>query len=103
VNKPGTASDSEIMGPASEREIFYKPPKPRFPEQVSGSRPFHMELKFFVSAQGDIEEVIPVVSSGNAEVDLLGIRYLKGWKFTPLAGQASKREWGSVKIILSKE
>ena len=63
-----------------------------------------MEFKFLVSAQGDIKEIVPLVSSGNAEVDLLGIRYLKSWKFTPL-GSADDRseEWAKARIVLSKE
>ena len=99
IAKPSIVKESDISGPASAREIFYKPLKPVVPERISGSMPFNMELKFFVTAQGEVKEVIPVVSSGNAEIDLLGIRYLKGWKFMP----AAEEEWGRIKIVLSKE
>lgn len=96
-----------ISGPLADREVFYKPAKPTVPEWVSSSASYSMELKFFVTAQGDVKEVIPVVSSGNAEIDLLGIRYLKEWRFTPIAeGNSSsggEDEWGRIKMVFSKE
>lgn len=109
--------DTGISGPLAAREVFYRPAKPAAPGWISGDVPFNLELKFFVTAQGDVKEVIPVVSSGNAEIDLLGIRYLKEWKFTPLqiepppkggvsvTGFTSneKDEWGRVKIVFGKE
>lgn len=99
----GAVRDNDISGPIADRDVFYKPPKPPLPEWINGSMPFNLELKFFVTAQGDVKEVIPVVSSGNAEIDLLGIRYLKGWKFTPAALGANEEEWGRIKIVLTKE
>lgn len=103
---PSAAGDSGISGPIAGRKVFYKPPKPTVPEWIASGTLFNLELKFFVSAQGEVKEVIPVVSSGNAEIDLLGIRYLKGWKFTPTAGADSgsaKDAWGRIKIVLGKE
>ena len=106
LKRPGrTAAQKEggISGAAASREVFYKPEKPRVPRSVLGGAPFNVELKFSVSAQGDVREIIPIVSSGNADVDLLGIRYLKSWKFTPLAGGAQDEQWGVARIVLSKE
>ncbi len=94
--------DIGISGPLAAREVFYRPAKPAVPGWISSDIPFNLELKFFVTAQGDVKEVIPVVSSGNAEIDLLGIRYLKEWKFTSLTGQG-RDEWGRAKIVFSKE
>jgi len=94
--------DTGISGPLAAREVFYRPVKPVVPGWISSNTSFNLELKFFVTAQGDVKEVIPVVSSGNAEIDLLGIRYLKEWKFTPLTGQG-RDEWGMAKIVFSKE
>lgn len=101
--RPSTAKENNISGPVSGREIFYRPPKPTLPERIGGNMPFSLELKFFVTAQGDVKEVIPVVSSGNAEIDLLGIRYLKGWKFAVANTIAGKEEWGRIKVVLSGE
>jgi hypothetical protein len=106
VAKSGNSRDDDIFGALAGREIFYKPPKPAAPEWAAGRAPFNLEFKFLVSAQGEVREVVPVVSSGIAEIDLLGIRYLKGWKFTPLVAVAGSLappgEWGNVKIILAK-
>lgn len=121
--------DTGISGPLAAREVFYRPVKPVVPGWISSNTPFNLELKFFVTAQGDVKEVIPVVSSGNAEIDILGIRYLKEWKFTPLQMEdthmkqlpkgglsltgfmpLAKRvsfskgdEWGRIKMVFSKE
>ncbi len=100
------AKDTGISGPLAAREVFYRPAKPIVPGWINSNTPFSLELKFFVTAQGDVKEVIPVVSSGNAEIDLLGIRYLKEWKFVPIAERGSlseKDEWGRAKIVFSKE
>ncbi len=102
--RPAAIKEGEISWPAASREVFYKPDKPNVPESVSSNMPFNMEFNFLVSAQGDVKEVVPVISSGNAEVDLLGIRYLKSWKFGSLRSEAvQKEEWGRAKIVLSKE
>ena len=102
-NKSSAYRDSDISGPLAERKVFYRPLKPAVPVRINGSAPFNMEFRFFVSAQGEVGEVVPVISSGNVEVDLLGIRYLKGWKFTPVAANKAEGEWGRIKIILTKE
>lgn len=98
-----TQKEGEISGAAASREVFYRPETPRVPRSISDAAPFNMELKFSVSAQGDIREVIPVVSSGNADVDLIGIRYLKSWKFTPLGSGARNEQWGMARISLLRE
>ncbi|MBU4375854.1 MAG: hypothetical protein KKD29_00055 [Candidatus Omnitrophica bacterium] len=95
--------EGEISGDVASREVFYKPEKPRVPEPISGAAPFNMELKFSVSPQGDVQEIIPLVSSGNADADLLGIRYLKNWKFTPLGTSTQNEQWGVARIVLSRE
>lgn len=95
--------ESDISWIAVSREVFYKPEKPRVPRSVSGAAPFNMELKFSVSPQGDVQEVAPLVSSGSADADIIGIRYLKNWKFTPLESSAHAEQRGIARIVLSKE
>ena len=93
---------SEISGPASDREVIYKPEKPELPAWIDTSPPFKLEFEFTVSAQGEVKEVIPVISSGKAEVDLLGIRYLKSWRFAPFAQGLDEEEKGRVKFIFNE-
>ena len=89
-----------IEGAVAEREVIYKPKRPEVPWWITTNEPFNLELEFFVSGQGEVKEVIPVISSGNADVDLLGIRYLKGWRFAPLAKGQDAAEKGRISFSL---
>lgn len=92
-------SPSMISGDIAKREVIYKPKKPKLPSWITASVPFVVELDFCVLPQGEVKEVVPAVSSGNPEVDLLGIRYLKSWKFAPLAQNRDEEQGGRVKFI----
>lgn len=92
-------SSSELLGSIARREVIYRPTKPKLPSRVMSSAPFTLELEFSVSAQGEIKKVVPVVSSGNPEVDLLGTRYLKGWKFAPSTHPLYEEQNGRIKFI----
>ena len=82
----------EVNFKRSKREVIYKPKKPALPAWIDATSSFKLELEFIVSAEGEVKEVIPAISSGNPEVDLIGIRYLKNWRFAPLAsGLEQKR------------
>jgi TonB family protein len=96
-------SSGEIIGPIAEREVIYKPRKPQLPSWVTSSVPFTLELEFLVSAQGEVKKVVPVVSSGDPEVDLLGVRYLKSWKFVPLAQGFDGEQSGRIKLTFKTE
>ena len=104
IDRPsaGLRGLSEISGSASEREVIYRPRKPKLPSWIAASAPFNLELEFYVSTQGEINRVIPVVSSGNAEVDLLAVRYLKSWKFAPLAQPLHGEQKGKIKFIFNE-
>ena len=104
------AYPSQIKGPVRFREIVYKPDLPsylRWDEELGVDldrlgESFEMELKFRVSAEGKVELVERVSSSGHPTVDLVGIRYLKGWQFAPLTAGGSKEEqWGVVTLNFS--
>ena len=88
-----------ISGPVSNREVIYRPEKPALPSWAEASSPFKVELEFIVSAQGEVKKVVPVVSSGDAEVDLLGMRYLKSWRFAPLTPGLGEEQKGSVELV----
>lgn len=100
----------QIRGPVRFREVVYKPDLPkylRWDEELGidldrlGDS-FDMELKFWVSPEGKVELVERISSSGHPTVDLVGIRYLKGWQFAPLAaGESKEEQWGIVKLNFS--
>ncbi len=104
------AYPSQIKGPLRFREVVYKPDLPsylRWDEELGVDfdrlgDSFDMELKFWVSAEGKVELVERVSSSGHPTVDLVGIRYLKGWQFAPIAvGESKGEEWGIIKLKFS--
>lgn len=104
------AHPSQIRGPARFREVIYKPELPsylRWDEELGVDLDrlgdsFEMEFKFWVSPEGKVELVERVSSSGHPTVDLVGMRYLKGWQFAPIASGASKdAQWGAVTLNFS--
>lgn len=101
---------SEITGPARYRQIVYKPDLPAYLKWDEGlgvdldrvGDSFEMELKFWVSPEGKVGLVERVSSSGHPAIDLIGIRYIKGWQFAPLAsGQSKDEQWGIIKLNFS--
>jgi TonB family protein len=94
-------NSEEFLGPLAEREVIYRPKKPTIPSWITASAPYVLELEFSVSPQGEIKEIIPVVSSGSTEVDLLGIRYLKRWKFAPLTQGLQQDQRGRIKLTFN--
>ena len=101
---------SEIEGPVRSREVIYKPELPSYLRWDEGlgvdldrlGNTFSITLKLTVSPEGKVESVERVSSSGHPTVDLVAIRYLKGWQFSPLKSGGSKEEqWGQVKLNFS--
>ena len=92
-----------VQGPASVRVLLYKPEPPRLPNILDVTdKKFTMKLKFYISADGKVERVQPVSSSGYPDVDLLGVRYIKEWKFEPKRTSAEP-EWGIIDLDLEME
>ncbi|GAG08643.1 unnamed protein product, partial [marine sediment metagenome] len=85
--------------PILNREVIYRPREPELPTWVDSSSTYMMELEFIVSAQGEVKEVVPIVSSGNSDVNLLGVRYLKSWRFAPFPLDSTEEQQGRVKFI----
>lgn len=101
---------SEIEGPVRFREVIYKPALPEYLKWDEGlgvdldrlGNRFSIELKFLVSPEGKVISVERISSSGHPTVDLVGMRYLKGWQFAPLKDERAKGEqWGTVKLSFS--
>lgn len=101
---------SETSGPARFRDVIYKPELPAYLRWDEGlgvdldrlGNIFSIELKFWVSPEGKVESIERLSSSGHPTVDLVGMRYLKGWQFAPLkAGGSKEGEWGTVKLNFS--
>ena len=103
AEEPFFKGSGEISGTVADREIMYKPARPELPTWTDVKPPFTLELEFVVSAQGEVKEVVPFISSGNPEIDLMGIRYLKSWRFAPLTKHLNREEEGRIKFIFDRE
>lgn len=60
---------------------------------------FNMSFQLTVSKDGVVQQVAPILSSGKMELDLLGMSYVRRWRFAP---QETKQS-GLLKIHLSKK
>ena len=105
VEKRTKKASSFIDGPLSTREIMFRPETFTVPGGLYGDQEEYLvRLKFFVTNNGTVRGIEPLVSSGYPEVDLLAVKSLKRWRFSPI--HSTKRDnssWGVVVIrIITK-
>ncbi len=95
-----TGLSQRVEGPAGEREIIFKPKDLTIPRRLYSDVNEHLvKLKFFVSGNGIVYDVNPVISSGYPEVDLQAIRFVKRWRFSPLSKlEKDESAWGVVAL-----
>jgi TonB family protein len=95
-----------LEGPAGKREIIFKPAPPTVPRGLYGeAKEYRVRLKFFVSNDGMVYDLKPIVSSGYPDIDLRTIRFLKRWRFSPLSVVEKEKgaAWGTVTVRLEKK
>ena len=95
---------ASLEGPAREREIVFKPKRLTVLRGLYDDCPeYRVRLKFFVSSDGIVYNPKLLVSSGYPEVDLVAIRFLKRWRFSPLSFVEKDKSppWGilAVKVL----
>jgi hypothetical protein len=89
---PSPQVTSLIKGPASERQVIFQPPPPNVTVETESE----IELRFWILPNGAVGRVVPVQKS-NSRLEALAINYLRHWRFTPLASDASQEEqWGII-------
>jgi TonB family protein len=83
-----------IQGPAARREPLSRPTLPEVQVQAEGE----ITLKFWVRPDGVVSRVLPE-RKGDATLEVAAIRYLEGWRFTPLPPHEPQIEqWGTITI-----
>ena len=83
-----------IQGPVARREPLYRPTLPKVQVQAESD----ITLKFWVRPDGVVSRVLPE-RKGDAALEVAAIRYLEGWRFTPLPPHESQVEqWGTITI-----
>ncbi|MBI4641449.1 MAG: energy transducer TonB [Candidatus Tectomicrobia bacterium] len=81
-----------ITGPASGRQVISRPPPLELDLKVEAE----IELKFWVLPDGTVGRVIPL-KKGDAQLEAEAIRYLKKWRFNPVAARSGDEEsWGVI-------
>lgn len=92
----------DVTGQVAGRNVLYKPEflvSVKWPVKLTQDLDidsFDMMLRFYVSPGGEVESVEKIYSSGYPEVDIIGIRYIKMWKFSSVEG--GKTQMGMVRI-----
>jgi TonB family protein len=83
-----------IQGPAARREPLYRPALP----EVQVYAESDITLKFWVRPDGVVSRILPE-RKGDAALEVAAIRYLEGWRFTPLPPHEPQVEqWGTITI-----
>jgi len=88
-----------LEGPIREREIIFRPSGLKITPGLYGDQDeYKVKIKFFVANDGMVYDLKPVVSSGYPGIDILAIRHIKRWRFSPLSFvEKDKRAvWGAV-------
>ncbi len=94
VPPPAVPSPLGIQGPAAKREPLSRPSLPKVQVQVESE----IMLKFWVRPDGVVSRVLPE-RKGDAALEAVAIRYLEGWRFTPLPSHESQVEqWGLITV-----
>lgn len=86
-----------LEGPAAHRALYYRPPQPQLPRWVDVREiRTGLQFKFWISPKGRVASIEKLISSGDPAIDLIGMRYLRKWQFSP----KEKADWGTVGFSL---
>lgn len=94
--------NDDIDGELQERAILYRPEKPFFKNELlrNEGRGASASFSFGVSGDGEVKFLNILASTGDIELDSVFARYLKSWRFEPLAGEENRVETGTVRLSL---
>ena len=94
VTLPPPESAYGIEGPVAQREPLFRPALPAV-KVLSEST---IALKFWVRPDGVVTRIVPE-RKGDATLEAAAIRYLEGWRFTPLASyEPQEEQWGTITV-----
>ena len=83
-----------IQGPAAKREPLYRPSPPKVQVQVESD----ITLKFWVRPDGVVSRIV-TERKGDTALEAAAIRYLEGWRFTPLPlHEPQVEQWGTLTV-----
>ncbi|MFH1459294.1 MAG: energy transducer TonB [Candidatus Omnitrophota bacterium] len=91
----------EKIDDKNKRSVLFKPELPEYPDWAKEwGHYFEVELKFLILPDGTVANVEKNTSSGYPELDEIGVRYIRKWKFVPLLiDQTQAEQWGTIKLV----
>lgn len=97
-----------LEGDVKKRAVLWRPRLLEYLESNGRLLPyFNMSFRFHVSIEGIVDYAEPILSSGEPELDVLGMSYLRQWRFISGHSRVTKLEnssqWGVLKIHFSKK
>ncbi len=91
---PAPEPELGIEGPVAKREPLSQPPLP----EVVVKTDSEITLKFWVRPDGVVGRIV-TVRKGDADLEAAAIRYLSGWRFSPLLPHEPQEEqWGTITV-----
>lgn len=82
--QPIAYGDFQLDGDVNKAQILFLPEPPDYHYVAGGLQASEIALKFSVSQQGKVESVEKVISSADASLDTLWMRYILKWRFNPV-------------------
>ncbi|MBL7158583.1 MAG: hypothetical protein ISS91_03650 [Candidatus Omnitrophica bacterium] len=92
----------KVEGPVKGREIIHKPDSPVVASESYGANAtYSVEVRFAISHNGIVYRAEPLVSSGQPKIDIIAIRHVREWRFSPLSlVEREENNWGVVTVII---
>jgi len=96
---------SEIEGEASHRQLLSRPEEPLFPLGLDPAlKDSEAELQFAVDPSGVVTHAEILLSSGNPDLDLIWVRYVRHWQFSILSetNKLAGAQTGKIRLRFSR-
>lgn len=96
---------AEIEGEAGHRQLLSRPEEPLFPLGLdSALKNSEVEIQFTVDPSGFVTHAEILLSSGNPDLDLAWVRYMRQWQFSILSetDKAAGAHVGKVRLRFSR-
>ncbi len=100
MNVTGGKTMSEDIIPGLSRKLLFRPPLDYAFRRKDESDDFLVGVRFRITAEGMVKMVEIVRTSGYPDIDLLAKRYVRSWRFSPLAAPSPGESAEPVKVLL---
>jgi hypothetical protein len=92
-----TTDRSSVFKKKSGRRVLYRPDPPTVYKGLYGNNDIYaLKVNALISREGRIRLMEPITTTGYPEVDVMGLKYLKGWLFE----FRKEPEWRLIDVII---